>query len=104
MQFLELNYDTDTCLFHYGNGSVNRIFCIVIKILIELQKCRVHEYADGPIKLEKNNNSKWLNVIVITWVVRLYVDPRDNPRALASGLSYVQVDKHGKYRIYTFLR
>ena len=23
----------------------------------------------------------------------------DNPRALASGLSYVQVDKHGKYVI-----
>ena len=28
----------------------------------------------------------------------------DNPRALARGLSYVQVDKHGIERIYTFLR
>ena len=85
-------------------------FCFVLSCTLliggnkEILLLLLHEYADGPIKLEKNNNSKWLNVIVITWVVRLYVDPRDNPRALASGLSYVQVDKHGKYRIYTFLR
>ena len=28
----------------------------------------------------------------------------DNPRALASGLSYVQVDKHGNYFYTTYIR
>ena len=27
----------------------------------------------------------------------------DNPRALASGLSYVQVDKHGKTILYLYI-
>ena len=37
-------------------------------------------------------------VIVIPWIVRPVRG--DNPRALASGLSYVQVDKHGKTILY----
>ena len=38
-------------------------------------------------------------VIVIPWIVRLYVGIL-NPRVLASGLSYVQVDKHGVTILY----
>ena len=38
-------------------------------------------------------------VIVIPWVVRPPVRG-DNPQALASGLSYVQVDKHGITILY----
>ena len=30
--------------------------------------------------------------------------PGDNPRTLASGLSYVQVDKHGKLFYTTYIR
>ena len=37
-------------------------------------------------------------VIVISWVVRLYVEIIS--RALARGLSYVQVDKHGITILY----
>ena len=43
-------------------------------------------------------HSLYIYVIVIPWVVRI-----DNPRALASGLSHVQVDKHGITILYLYI-